>query len=249
MSWDGSFSADSPDQIVLGGQETHLWLAELVCQQDRFDQLRSFLCPEERQRASRFRFEEHRRSWVASRGILRELLGSYLGLAPDQVRFAYNEFGKPRLHERQGALHFNLAHSHHRALYGFSDGRELGVDIEQVQSRRVSEGIPERFFAAAEVQYLRSLPEAEQVEAFFNIWTRKEAFVKGVGRGLSLGLDRFEVAVDVPGTPTPVVVLDADVSCELWVTVQLSPGPGYAAAVALKGDPGLIRGWRVQAGS
>lgn len=185
------------------------------------------LSAEERDRAGQFRFERHRRRYVARRGILRELIGSYLDYDPAGVAFVHNAYGKPAI--AQSDLRFNLSHSHGTALYVFCRHTDVGCDIERRDPKFAAEQIPERFFSPDEIRALRSLPLHEQTEAFFNCWTRKEAYIKAVGHGLSIALDSFDVSL----APSEPVALRR--GCEGWSVQSFEPTLGFQAAVVAQG--------------
>jgi|SRR5271170_1875167 len=187
--------------------------------------LEKFLTLDERNRAARFHFEEHRRYFIAARGMLRELLGRYLAVDATAIEFSYNPHGKPAV----DGLYFNLSHSDNMALFAISRTREVGVDIERINPSFAGEQIPEQYFSPAEVKILRSLPKERQTEAFFNCWTRKEAYVKARGLGLSLELHSFEVSL-APGEPAAFLR-----GVEGWSIEALEPAPGFAAAVVAAG--------------
>jgi 4'-phosphopantetheinyl transferase len=187
----------------------------------------TILSAEERGRAGQFRFERHRCRYVARRGILRELIGSYLDCDPAGVAFVHNAYGKPAI--AHSDLRFNLSHSHVMALYAFCRGADIGCDIERRDSKFAAEQIPERFFSRDEVRALRSLPLHDQTQAFFNCWTRKEAYIKAVGHGLSIALDSFDVSL-APGEPA---VLRR--GCEGWSVQSFEPVAGFQAAVVAQG--------------
>jgi 4'-phosphopantetheinyl transferase len=195
----------------------------------------SMLSAEERDRAGRFRFDHDRRRYVARRGILRDLIGSYLGCKPTDVAFDYNAYGKPAL--RDCDLHFNLSHSRGMALYAFSRGSAVGCDIEWRDPKFAAEQIPERFFSRDEVRALRSLLVSDQTEAFFNCWTRKEAYVKAAGQGLSIALDSFDVSL---APNQPAVFLRG---CDGWSMQSFSPSPGFQAAVVVRSNLALEVDW------
>src|SRR6185295_10633961 len=148
----------------------------------------------ELERAGRFHFEKHRRHFVVGRGGLRYVLARYLDLKPEEFRFSYGEYGKPALEEIQ----FNMSHSHGVALFAVARDRELGVDVEHVRADFASEDIAQRFFSRVEVAAFNALQKEEQVAGFFRCWTRKEAYIKAIGRGLSEPLDAFDVTL-APG--------------------------------------------------
>lgn len=187
----------------------------------------AILSAEECGRAARFRFAHDSRRYVVRRGILRELIGSYLDSDPAEVTFVHNAYGKPSL--AQGGLRFNLSHSHGVALYAFCQSADVGCDIERCDAKFAAEQIPERFFSRDEVRVLRALPVHEQTEAFFNCWTRKEAYIKAVGRGLSIDLDSFDVSL-APDEPAALRR-----GCEGWSVQSFMPMPGFQAAVVAPG--------------
>lgn len=197
------------------------------------------LSDDERARAARFRFDRDRDRYVVGRGLLRRLLGEYLGIAPAAVRFAYGAHDKPRLETE--ALRFNLSHSGPVALYVFNRREEVGIDVELDQGDYARERIAERFFSPTETASLRSLPDALQPRAFLTCWTRKEAFIKARGDGLSLALDSFDVSLK-PDTPAAVLRTEwcAGEAGQWWLGDLSAPEKGYIAAVAVK-----RQGWRV----
>ena len=191
------------------------------------DRYGTVLSVEERSRAGQFRFERDRRRYVARRGILRELIGSYLDCDPASVAFVHNAYGKPAI--VRSDLRFNLSHSHGMALYAFCRHADVGCDIERRDPKFAAEQIPERFFSRDEVRALRSLPLNEQTEAFFNCWTRKEAYIKAVGHGLSIALDSFDVSL-IPGEPAAL-----GRGCSGWSLQSFEPASGFQAAVVAQG--------------
>jgi 4'-phosphopantetheinyl transferase len=155
------------------------------------------LSADERERAARFRFERDRRRFVAGRSALRSLIASYLGAAPVEVEFGYGPQGKPFV--SGSTLSFNVSHSGGCALYAVASCFEIGVDVELLDHARFDDGVAERFFSPQEVATLHTLRQAERPHAFLRCWTRKEAFIKARGEGLSLPLHDFDVAF-APGT-------------------------------------------------
>jgi 4'-phosphopantetheinyl transferase len=234
-------SRESPLERNLEADEVHLWQARLDFSDSTVETLRGVLHPDEAARADRFHAEVHRRNFVVARGCLRKLLGSYLGVDPREVQFAYLEHGKPILAESTNpkGLNFNLAHSGSRALYGLTLGRQIGVDLEHVRTDFSVDEIARRFFSAGEVDRLSRTPGHLRSQAFFNCWTRKEAFIKAIGIGLSLPLDQFEVSL-APGEPAALLRTQwDDAEASRWSLRAVEARPGYVAAVAVEG-----RGWR-----
>ncbi|HJQ31620.1 MAG TPA: 4'-phosphopantetheinyl transferase superfamily protein [Pyrinomonadaceae bacterium] len=232
-----------PPRPALPGEEVHVWRALLDAPEVRVRRLLELLAPDERERAARFHFERDRRRFTVARGLLRGILGGYLNSAPEALRFVYGAQGKPALVAEQnpGGLRFNVSHSEGVALFAFARGREVGVDVERVSSRVSCEEIAGRFFSPGEVARLRALPAELREAAFFDCWTRKEAYIKARGEGLSLPLDGFDVSLG-PGEPTALLANRLDpAEVARWSLRALAPWPGVAAAVVAEG-----RGWRLK---
>lgn len=227
----------------LAGDEVHVWRARLDVPPTRAERLLGLLARDERERAERFHFQRDRDRFIAARGLLRSILGGYLNVEPGSLRFDYGARGKPSLapeHNPEG-LRFNVSHSQGVALFAVARGRELGVDVERVSARVACEEIAARFFSARESARLFELPEGLRAEAFFNCWTRKEAYIKARGEGLALPLDLFDVSL-VPGEPAALLenrIAPEEVS--RWSLLELTPWPRFAAAIAVEG-----RGWRLK---
>src|SRR6476659_2394037 len=185
--------------LALDATEVHLWQASLDGRPA--DIFESFLSADELDRANRFHFAADRIHFIVARGLLRNLLAAYLGINCAELRFSYGAKGKPfLLLDGQTQINFNLSHSHGRAAFAFSRGRELGVDLEFVKEDFEAELIATRFFSRSEVLALRLVPAELRNQAFFNCWTRKEAYIKARGEGLSMPLDQFDVSLK-PGEP------------------------------------------------
>jgi len=228
-------------------EELHLWLARLDLPDRPVAVLYQTLSRDEQERARRFRFGEDKRRFVVARGVLRTILGDYIGAPPALLRFAYSPAGKPRLAPETGqptaSLSFNLSHSGELALYAICLDRRVGVDIEQLRPRVAEEHIAERFFSPQEVVALRGLPPDEQAPAFFRCWTRKEAYVKAHGEGLAIPLNQFVVTLR-PGEPATLLDTgDENEQATHWFLHAVDIDPGYEAAVAADSKPLLVRYW------
>ncbi len=198
------------------------------------------LQPDEIERANRFHFEKHRKHFAIARGFLRVLLGRYLRSDPKLLEFSYGAYGKPALvHET--ALRFNMSHSHEVALYAFTERCEIGVDVEHARPDFTGDDIARRFFSPFEVESLDGLPGDERVNGFYRCWTRKEAYIKATGRGLSQALDSFDVTLG-PGESAALLRCE-DGAPERWTMVDVEVGPGYAGAVAVEGRISKIQFW------
>ncbi|HKP10473.1 MAG TPA: 4'-phosphopantetheinyl transferase superfamily protein, partial [Blastocatellia bacterium] len=160
------------------------------------------------------------------------------------LSFGYSEHGKPSLAgSHSGDLRFNVSHSHELALFAFTWGRELGVDIEWIRPEVAGEQIAEQFFSRDEVATLRALPPGRQAEAFFNCWTRKEAYIKARGEGLSLPLHLFDVSL-APGEPAALLRAAMSDETTRWTMTALAPGAGYKAALVAEGRDWHLRRWQ-----
>ena len=232
-----------PPRPPLPGDEVHVWRARLDAPPERVRRLLGVLAPDERGRAGRFHFRRDEDRFIVARGLLRGILGGYLNSAPERLHFEYGARGKPSLaseHNPEG-LRFNVSHSGGVALYAVTRGREVGVDVERVSARVSCEEIAGHFFSPREVARLRALPPSLREAAFFECWTRKEAYIKARGEGLSLPLDGFDVSL-APGEPAALLANRLDPGeVSRWSLRELRPWPGFAAAVAVEG-----RGWRLK---
>ena len=176
------------------------------------------------------------------------VLGRMLGVNPTELVLAYGSHGKPHLApgKHPADWHFNLSHSHGLALLAVTRLGEVGVDVEQVRPMREMLGIAQRFFSKREQAALAALPEAEAPEGFFNLWTRKEAWLKATGSGIGGGLEGVEVSL-APGEPAQLLSLFGDpVAAREWSLQALAPVPGFPAALAIRAPVVAVHGWRWQ---
>jgi 4'-phosphopantetheinyl transferase len=236
----------APEPVILPPDEVHVWRADLDVGPAALLRLRETLSPDEQARAERFYSPLERARYTAGRGILRALLARYLGTPGGDLRFCCNAHGKPALVPGSGAedLRFNLSHSHRLALFAFAFRREVGVDLEYVRPSLTDDPLPERFFSTQEVIALRALPESAQTEAFFNCWTRKEAYIKARGRGLSISLASFAVSL-APAQLTNLPITGNDgPEAGRWSLRALAPGQGYVAAIAAEGADWSLALWQ-----
>ena len=233
VSMDSERSDDG--NLTLRADEVHVWHAQL--DDHPADSLKLLLTEDEISRADRFHFAKDRNHFVVARGLLRKLLGGYAGVNAGELRFTYSEKGKPALAETQGgSLHFNLAHSHGRAIYAFSMGREVGVDLEFRREDFAGDKIAERFFSPTEIAVLATVPLELKQQAFFDCWTRKEAYIKARGDGLSLPLDEFDVSF-APGAEAALLRNHKEPAEVTRWSMQSIPAPaGYVAAIVVEGQ-------------
>jgi 4'-phosphopantetheinyl transferase len=241
----------APWQPLLADNEVHIWCASLQQEHARVEAFFRTLSPDEQERAQRFYFERDRQYFTVARGVLRDILSRYLPCQPHDILFSYGPKGKPglatelrRAVPQADALRFNLSHAGDLALYGFTRGRDIGVDIERIRALEDAEQIARRFFAPEEVRVFCALPPASRMQGFFNCWSRKESYIKATGDGLSMPLDRFEVSL-IPGEPARFLrVLGDPTAAARWSLRALYPAPGYAAAVCVEGQQWDTQCWR-----
>lgn len=237
----------APARLRPESHEVHVWRARLDLPAARLSSLAQTLAHDECARAERFHFVRDRKRFIAARGILRDVLARYVGISPAQIRLRYDPQGKPSLDG--DLLQFNLSHSDDLTLVGVALGRAVGVDVERVRSGAADERMAKRFFSPRETEILLKLPASCRPPAFFRCWTRKEAFVKARGDGLSFPLDQFDVSL-APGAPAALLrVADEPEAPSQWRLEDLGePGPGYVAAVAVQGHDWQLICWQWETG-
>ncbi len=219
--------------IAIDSAEVHLWHVWCPSAQAHLHHLQAMLNADEISRAEQFRFPKDREYFTIARGMLRVILGKYLGRAPEEVRFCYGPHGKPALAgEDSSWLHFSLSHSSDIILYAMSRNREVGVDVERVQTGLPTLQIAKQFFSAREIVALQALPAEARPAAFFSCWVAMEAYAKAIGRGLALRLDAIELSV--PASESVPRIERIEIADELadWSLRRFCPAPGYVASVA-----------------
>jgi 4'-phosphopantetheinyl transferase len=227
-----------PEQWQLDAGDVHVWAAQLDQPPERLSSFEQTLSPDELERAARFHFEIHRSRFIAGRGTLRAILGTYLQIEPAQLRFVYSERGKPALTGLPGnhALHFNLAHSEGLILIAVTRACPLGVDVERIGPATDATDIACEFFSPREAAGLRALAGDKRRLAFFNLWTRKEACLKASGAGISEMLAQMEVSF-LPGEPPRVLAISGNSQAgAAWILAALSPAAEFTGAVAAEAE-------------
>ena len=199
------------------------------------------LSPDERERAARFVFPRDRNHFAAGRAFLRLLLGQYLGIEPGALRFSYGPNGKPALADGRSDLRFNLAHSGALSVCALARGSDLGVDLERLRPIRDAEGVARSAFSPREVARFESLPEPVRLRAFYEAWTRKEAFLKALGHGLARPLDSFDVTFGPGESPRLLRTLGDPSEADRFSLHALEPEAGYLGAVAITGHDWHVR--------
>ena len=211
-----------------------VWRWSLHLPSEHTETLESVLSTEETTRASRYRVPRLREEFVAGRGVMRLILGQCLGRPAASVSFAYGPHGKPFLADPGAGLEFNLAHSRGQTLLAVGRHGPLGIDLESHDKAVQYDQIVTRFFSTGEQAAFNGLPESERREAFFRGWTRKEAWLKALGTGLTTPLDSFDVPLGRRSSSTFFPVPGS----KEWLMGDLDVGAGFSAALVLPVGPG-----------
>jgi 4'-phosphopantetheinyl transferase len=233
------------EPLPLHEEEVHLWRIDLSPLRIAEERWQKILSADETARAARYRFAVDRQRYAISRGVLRTILGSYLRIDPISIAFSYSAREKPSLssvHAESG-ITFNISHSGEVTLLAFTRNRDIGVDVEEIGRKSDLEAIARRFFSAHEQEQLFALPAEERAEAFFRCWTRKEAYIKATGDGLSLPLSQFDVSI-APGDQDALVATRPDATeAARWSMREVPAGAGYIGALCVRGRDWGLRGW------
>ena len=180
--------------LQLTSNHVHVWMVDVPSNKVNEAAFFSLLSEDEKERANKFRFEKDRLTYITAKATLRKLIAQYLNGKPNEITFQYNKQGKPSIVSEIG-LKFNVSHSGEKVLIGFALNHEIGVDIEYNKRKVKLEEVAKRFFSQTEYEKMIQIPESLWRNAFFNCWTRKEAFIKAKGGGLSIPLSQFEVTL------------------------------------------------------
>lgn len=235
-----------PAELRLKSKDVHVWAVPLDLAPEGILGLASLLSPDERERAEQFRLPHLRNRFIAARGNLRALLGRYLQRDPAALNFEYSSRGKPALEAKgEQELHFNLAHSHDLELIAVTHVAPVGVDVERIRPMRDADKFAERFFSAREAETFRNVPVVEQDAVFFSLWTRKEAWLKATGDGISESLSKFEVTF-LPQDAPRVWAISGDAAAgAAWSLCALNPASGFVGALAIQCRELRLQCWRV----
>jgi 4'-phosphopantetheinyl transferase len=234
-----------PALLSLDTREAHVWAATLAQSTERISLCQEMLSPDELDRAGRFHFDRDRKRFITGRGLLRSILGHYLDQAPRQLQFDYSAQGKPALANRSGdvPLHFNLAHSDNLMLLAVTRSCAVGVDVERLRPLDDADVMAEQFFSACESSKLKELPNAKKSAAFFNLWTRKEAWLKATGEGIAESLNQLQVSF-LADEPAHLISLCGDTQAgRNWHLCELNPAAGFVAALAVAGGGARVKCW------
>lgn len=228
----------SSPAIHLAGDEVHVWSAVLEQSHQVVANFSLLLSPDEKARAARFYFERDRARFIVGRGLLRKMLGDYLGIDPAWVEFNYGPYGKPALKvgDVNHVLQFNLAHSKDMALFAFCWNCELGIDLEHIRPMTNEDDFAEQIFSSSESALIAALTGEQKRQAFFKIWTCKEAFFKASGDGLTKPIDQAEIALELGDTARLVSIAGDQTQAAGWRLKTFQPDANYQAALAFRGD-------------
>lgn len=234
----------SPALTPLSHQDVHVWSCDLSQDDGERVSLAGLLSIDERNRAARFAFERDRHRFTLSHGLLRVILARYLGEEPAHIQFETGPRGKPAVcgqSDSAQSIRFSLSHSEEHALIAVALGRAVGVDVELCRPDVDSLKLAQRFFAPGESQRIAQAQGDGQQRMFYRYWTAKEAYLKGRGVGLSLGLDRFELLFDEPLEAAQVRSTESGTIDMAWLVRSLPLSDGLVGSLAVEGE-----GWRVQ---
>jgi 4'-phosphopantetheinyl transferase len=219
--------------IILEDQQVHVWQVNLETNPGHADEFS--LSADELERANKFRFSKDRDNFILRHYFLREILGKYCDCKPYEIDFSYNTCKKPFIKMPEFAeIKFSLSYSNEMMLVGVSK-KDIGIDIEQIREEYTLDNIAAENFSDQEFEYYES-NLSEKTKAFYNIWTRKEAFIKSVGDGMSMPLKSFCVNINYDGNPEPVVIFDHPTDSGKWITERIKTLAGYIASVAVKSN-------------
>lgn len=204
----------APADLAVSHEEVHIWRTSLNQPALLVEQVAQTLSADERIRTERYHFARDRQHFIIARGLLRKILGNYLHVEPAHLQFSSGPNGKPVLAHPSKDLRFNLSHSRDLALFAFTRGREVGIDLEYIRPIAEAQQIAERYFSVKARNMLRGLSSGELQKQFFIYWTRMEAYLKARGDGLAGLSDDLELAH--------------------WFIYDMIPAPGYVAALAVQ---------------
>jgi 4'-phosphopantetheinyl transferase len=234
----------APENLFLDHDEVHVWYEDFaLLSAVEISQNSQILSADETEKARRFRFEKDRNNYINARSWLRKIIGNYLQIHPASLRFGYGEHGKPWLKNEAGNPHFlqfNLSHSEGVVICAIVQERAVGIDVEALRAEDSYDKIAENFFSKNERQALQTIAPEFQAAAFFNIWTRKEAYLKARGDGLIFPLDEFDVSANSDEAKLESVHHFPEEN-QRWTLYHLSPKPNFVGALAVEGKPNKIQ--------
>ncbi len=231
-----------PDLLTVDGDDLHVWQVDLSAYEVMIQNFRAILSPDEIERADRFIRPVHGHRFSVGRGALRQILARYVSVQPKELVFEYNEHGKPSLAKpNESPFSFNVSHTGDCAVIAVGRHASVGIDIERYRETMEVEKLAQRYFAPEEVSSLMKMKASKRKEAFFRCWSTKEAFIKVVGRGLSIGLSNFEVEMEPARPPCIIKTVDTLATSDTWMCKQLPMGDSIAGVVAVEGNLGELK--------
>lgn len=233
MKWE----LNNTNNLYLHENEVHVWYIDIKEQLTSIDLYWNVLSADEKNKALAYKFEKDKNCAIIARGTLRELLGQYLKTKPSALNFKYSKYGKPRV-INSDEIQFNLSHSGTTILIGFVKNHHIGIDVERIKEIDYM-AVGQHSFSKEELNNLLALDKAYHTQAFYNCWTRKEAFIKAVGSGLSFPLDQFVVSLD---SAEKAYLLDTKWNTNeklQWTLHSIIPDENYIGAFAIKGKVNL----------
>jgi 4'-phosphopantetheinyl transferase len=222
----------APKSVETSESEAHIWKIDLTSDSPGVD---SSLSGEEHVRAARFHFEVDRRRFKIARGALRVILSRYLLCSPQELQFGQTTYGKPFLkHPHDETLSFNLSHAGEMALLAVTRAREVGIDVEFMRPDFATDEVAENFFSPFEVAELQRVEPNQRTQAFFNCWTRKEAYVKARGEGLSMPLNLFDVTLAPHSVATMLSNRRDKSETSRWTFHDIALNENYVGALVIE---------------
>ncbi len=225
-----------PQHLTLPPNHVHVWKANLSPPESKLAHLQTILSSDEQARAQRFKFPKHRKAFETARGLLRLILSRYLHTSPESLNFAQESHGKPfLLSPTTPPLSFNVSHSNDMVLYAVTLKSPVGIDIEYHKPKINIPALIQRICSTEEKEMLMALSPTEQKRGFFACWTRKEAYVKATGKGITVPLEK--ITVSLPTSPCVELrhLEDDEQDISLWTLSDIQVAPRYTAALAIKG--------------
>lgn len=225
-----------PEELKLLSNEVHIWLVLYADLHTKLGDMFQLLSEDERSKADRYHLSKDRQKFILRHGLLRQILVRYLRSNAARLVFQKNDYGKPFLKTglEEKSVFFSMTHSIDLVLYAFSRDSEIGIDVEHVDSFPDMNGIVQRFFSSPERSEFSLLPAEKRSGAFFRGWTCKEALLKGIGKGLSNGLDNFCVSLD-PEKNAEIQDMDSQsFETKEWSLNVFETFPDYVSAMAVK---------------
>jgi 4'-phosphopantetheinyl transferase len=230
------------DDAFMLNKNAHIWLIRYDRAEGLLKESENILSDEEKQRARRFHFKIDRERFSITRSLLKKILGKIISIPAQEIQFNFNKHGKPVLTEPFQKIQFNVSHSGNLGMIAISD-TPIGVDVEQFRKEMTTADIAKRFFSKVEVEEFLKLNEDEKLQGFFNCWTRKEAFIKAIGKGLSLPLNTFDVTLRPTEPARLLAVRYKNEVANDWTLTNIKVENGYAAAFIIKAKSFLKNYW------